>query len=131
MSGFMGMNMAGQAGGMNANELYAMGQQQQAQASKTESSTPVVNRWTCTCGALNSGNFCSECGVSKPKEVKGWTCTCNTVNKGKFCSECGSQKPDGIPQYACDKCNWEPADPTNPPKFCPECGDVFDENDRK
>ena len=60
-----------------------------------------------------------------------WTCSCGAQNKGKFCSECGKPKPAGIPQYKCDKCGWEPEDPTNPPKFCPECGDPFDGGDIK
>ena len=59
----------------------------------------------------------------------GWTCTCGAVNKGKFCAECGKPKPAGVPQYKCDKCGWEPADPQHPPKFCPECGDPFDDGD--
>ena len=71
----------------------------------------------------------------KPAEKKpepkpeGWVCSCGAVNKGKFCAECGAKKPAGIPQYKCDKCGWEPADPTKPPKFCPECGDPFDDGD--
>ena len=51
------------------------------------------------------------------------------VNKGKFCAECGKPKPAGVPQYKCDKCGWEPADPAHPPQFCPECGAPFDDGD--
>ena len=80
--------------------------------------------------------FCPECGAPKPAEEKpaeleGWTCSCGTVNQGKFCMNCGAKKPEGAPLYRCDKCGWEPEDPTHPPKFCPECGDIFDENDRQ
>lgn len=62
----------------------------------------------------------------------GWTCpSCGTVNRGKFCQECGTPKPQPAPQprYRCDKCGWVPEDQTHPPKFCPECGDRFDAND--
>ncbi len=119
---FMGMNMASQAGGINAQSLYQMGQQQPA--------APAADSWTCpTCGKAVSGNFCPDCGTKKPA-ADFWTCTsCGTRNKGKFCTECGAKKPAGVPQYKCDKCGWEPADPTNPPKFCPECGDPFDTGD--
>ena len=119
---FMGMNMAGQAGGINAQSLYQMGQQQPA--------APAADSWTCpTCGKAVSGNFCPDCGTKKPA-ADFWTCTsCGTRNKGKFCTECGAKKPAGVPQYKCDKCGWEPADPANPPKFCPECGDPFDTGD--
>ena len=121
MMGFMGMNMAQMAGGMNANTLFQMGQQQ-----ATPSVSPAPNGWTCKCGAVNTGKFCTECGASQ-----GWTCSCGAVNKGKFCSECGAKKPSAEPLYRCDKCGWEPEDPKNPPKFCPECGDRFDDNDAK
>ncbi len=43
--------------------------------------------WTCGCGHVNTGKFCSECGAPKPAGP--WTCSCGTVNSGKFCSECG------------------------------------------
>jgi len=59
----------------------------------------------------------------------GWTCSCGKVNKGKFCDECGKPKPAGVPQYKCDKCGWEPQDKAHPPKFCPACGDPFDDGD--
>ena len=50
-------------------------------------------------------------------------------NTGKFCPNCGGKKPAGVPQYRCDKCGWQPADPTKAPRFCPECGDPFDNGD--
>ena len=156
---FMGMGMAGQIGGMNAQNLYQMGAQQQAQPAPAPAPT-VSAGWTCSCGqegitgkfcpncgskkpepdadgwkcpqcgADVNGKFCPECGTKKPEaQPNGWTCSCGAVNKGKFCAECGKPKPTGVPQYKCDKCGWEPDDPAHPPKFCPECGDPFDDGD--
>ena len=118
MMGFMGMNMAQTAGGFDANALFRMGQAQPAPA--------PANGWKCKCGTVNTGKFCTECG-----SAQGWVCSCGSVNKGKFCPECGAKKPSAEPQYACDKCGWEPADPKNPPRFCPECGDPFTDADIK
>lgn len=100
MMAFAGMNMAQQAGGLNANALFQMGQQQAAPApaAPTQAAPAANEPWTCACGSTNSGKFCPECGAKKPV-------------------------------YRCDKCGWQPADPTKPPKFCPECGDAFDAND--
>ena len=126
---FMGMNMAGQAGGANVQNLFQMGQQQAAQApAQPQAATSATGSWKCACGAENSGKFCVECG--KPRPEAAWKCPqCGTENKGKFCSECGAQKPLGV--YQCNKCGWKPADPAHPPKFCPECGDPFNEMDLK
>ncbi|MBQ5329007.1 MAG: SPFH domain-containing protein [Oscillospiraceae bacterium] len=140
---FMGMGMAQNMGGMNTANLYQMGQQQAAQqaqmgipnpqaveaAKDPRNAMPVPEGWTCFCGTVNTGKFCTNCGSAKPAD--GWVCSCGTVNKGKFCSECGAKKPAGVPQYKCDKCGWEPEDPKNPPKFCPECGDPFGDEDIK
>ena len=150
--GFFGMNLASQAGGMSAQNLYAMGaaQQQAAAAQQAASNTwkcacgtdntgkfcnncgkakpAPTGGWKCKCGAENTGKFCAECGAPKPAE-DGWNCSCGAVNKGKFCAECGKQKPACAPLYRCDKCGWEPADPFNPPKFCAECGDPFNDSD--
>ena len=129
MMGFMGMNMAQSAGGFNAASLFQMGQQQPAAPAPAAPAAPAAgaNTWKCSCGAVNTGKFCVECGASKPAD--GWVCSCGAVNKGKFCSECGAKKPASEPLYRCDKCGWELEDPKHPPKFCPECGDKFDDED--
>lgn len=127
MMGFMGMGFAQQAGGANAQNLYAVAEQQSKQAQAV--AVAASNGWKCSCGATATGNFCPECGAKKPETQEGWKCSCGALNKGKFCSECGAKKPAGAPLYRCDKCGWTPEDPQNPPKFCPECGDAFDDND--
>ena len=145
MTGFMGMGMAAQNGGMNAQNLYQMGaemaqhnagQNQQNVSSQPHMTAPgkggekeAAGKWTCACGAVNEKEwkFCQECGKERPQE--GWICSCGAENKGKFCTECGKPHPKGTPVYQCDKCGWKPEDPKNPPKFCPECGDPFDAND--
>ncbi len=138
MMGFMGMNMAQQQGGFNAGQLYNMSAAQQAAAQQQATQQQAAQWqaqqnaqkavWKCSCGTENTGKFCQSCGKPKPV-VNYWTCSCGAQNKGKFCQNCGSPKPAGVPQFKCDKCGWEPDDPTNPPKFCPECGDPFDTND--
>lgn len=136
MTGFMGMGFAQNAGGMNPENLFKIGQQNQASApaQAAPAASPAAapaGSWTCACGAQNTGKFCAECGAPKPAP-QGWTCpTCGSVNKGKFCPECGAKKPAEEPLYRCDKCGWEPEDPKHPPKFCPECGDPFDDSDIK
>ena len=146
MTGFMGMGFAQQAGGANASQLFQMAQQEPAAdrwncacgAAPTGKFCPecgakkpepkAAGSWKCACGNLASGKFCTECGSPKPADDS-WLCSCGARNKGKFCAECGSRKPAGVPQYKCDKCGWQPADPTKAPRFCPECGDSFDADD--
>ena len=93
MQGFMGMGMAMNAGGMNAQNLFAMGQQQQAQAAPAPAA--AADGWKCACGATATGKFCPECGAKKPEEkpANAWTCKCGATATGKFCPECGSPKP--------------------------------------
>ena len=109
MMAFAGMNMANQVGGINANTLFAMGAQTPNAASM----------------GFGGGAF-----AQPQAQPDGWSCSCGKAgNKGKFCPECGAKKPAGTPQYQCDKCGWQPADPQNPPRFCPECGDIFNSED--
>ncbi len=152
MMGFMGMNMAMNAGNNVLGGMPAAPQQ-------TTPQQPTPGGWKCSCGATNTGAFCSSCGAKKPeawtcscgqsntgkfcancgKSKEGdapaapapssWTCECGATNTGKFCAECGKSKPAAPKKYKCDKCGWVPADPEHPPKFCPECGDPFNEDD--
>ena len=90
--GYMGMNMAGQAGAGLAQELAAR-QQAQAPAATPTSETG----WTCSCGQQgNTGKFCTNCGKPKPAASPDWTCpSCGQQgNTGKFCMNCGTKKPE-------------------------------------
>jgi len=105
MAGFMGMGMGMNAGGgfmgaassanyqqmqMNRAQQGNPGEQTAAGGeSKAQSSSE--SPWTCSCGSVNTGKFCPECG--NPKQAGPWTCECKTVNKGRFCSECGKPRP--------------------------------------
>ncbi|HHY64824.1 MAG TPA: SPFH domain-containing protein [Clostridiaceae bacterium] len=129
MMGFMGLGMAQQAGGVNAQNLFAMGQQQAQQQQAAQAHASGAGTWTCSCGTQNSGKFCTNCGKTRPSAPTQWTCSCGTVNTGKFCHNCGNPAPGNL-RYRCDKCGWVPENPSQPPKFCPECGDPFNENDR-
>ena len=121
MAGFMGMGMAqGMAGGQVGN-LFAMGQQQAAQQAAAQPAAPAApaDGWTCSCGKVNTGKFCAECGSPKPAPkpaADSWTCSCGTVNTGKFCAECGAKKPEAPASWTCS------CGAVNTGRFCAECG---------
>ena len=110
MGAFLGMGMAQNMGGnimggymqnpqyVQHNPQQGMNQQQpQQQAPQQEAPQQAAPQqadgsWTCGCGAVNAGKFCSECGTPKPE-----------APKKRFCGNCGAQLTEGQ-------------------KFCPECG---------
>ena len=98
VTGFAGYGMVGgvAGGGLNVANLMQQGAQQQYQAAQQQvNQAPAQDTWKCSCGSVNTGKFCPNCGQPKP-EAAGL----------KFCPECGQPF----------------ADPANPPKFCPNCG---------
>lgn len=121
MNGFIGMGMAMNAGGgVNAQNLFAMGQQQAAarqQAAPVQAAAPACG-WKCSCGATATGKFCPECGAKKPEPVQAgaWKCKCGTTATGRFCPECGSPKPTDNDGWTC-ACGA-----VNKGKFCQNCG---------
>lgn len=107
-AGFMGMNMGMNAAGgfMNGASAANLQQMQMNQAVRKPEAwqgrmpqpdpsqsggQQQSTEWTCSCGAVNQGKFCSECGSPRPRLE--WICGCGTVNQGKFCSECGKPRP--------------------------------------
>ena len=100
MTGFMGMGMMNQGGAMFGANLSSQSQNQTPMtemnivgggvalnSSKEEDGVKCPN-----CGAVITGNFCTECGTKKPE-----------VAQEKFCTNCGSKVVDGA-------------------KFCVNCG---------
>lgn len=98
MAGFMGMGVgmnagAGILGGYQQNPQYHNQQPQQtAPQQEAPQQTAQAGGWTCSCGNVNTGNFCSECGSKKPE-----------APKKRFCTNCGAELSENA-------------------KFCPECG---------
>lgn len=111
MAGFMGMGLAGNIGGsivgnassvnmaqmqMNQQAQNNMNQMNMGMGQMNQSNMGVQPQpqqaagWTCSCGQVNSGKFCSNCG--NPAPAADWTCSCGQVNSGNFCSNCGKPR---------------------------------------
>ncbi len=103
---FMGMGIGMQAGGgymgtaSQANVAQMQQQAQQAQQAQQPApaagavagqSQPAGNgTWTCTCGSVNNGKFCPNCGSKKPEKVFCTNCGHGIDgSKPKFCPNCG------------------------------------------
>ena len=97
VTGFAGYGMVGgvAGGGLNVANLMQQGAQQQQYQAAQQQVNPAQDSWKCSCGSVNTGNFCPNCGNKKPEAAA-----------PKFCPNRGQSFPD----------------PANPPKFCPNCG---------
>lgn len=71
----------------------------------------------------------TQAAPAKAADDGQWTCACGALNAGNFCTQCGAKRPEKPKLFRCDKCGWTPEDPKNPPKFCPNCGDPFNAGD--
>ena len=95
-TGFMGMNIA-QGVGMNAAQLFQIGQQQIPQ----QPAQPAANGWKCACGATATGKFCPECGAKKPAGLPVYQCDkcgwkpADPTKAPRFCPECGDPFDEG------------------------------------
>lgn len=86
MNGFVGMGMM--------NQLGSQGVAQQAFQTIAQTPQPSASTgWTCSCGQVNQGKFCGNCGTPQPQpQSSTWQCACGQVNEGNFCGNCGSKR---------------------------------------
>ena len=86
MAGFMGMGLAGNIGGSivgNASSVNMAQMQMNQQAQNN------MNQMNMGMGQMNQSNM----GVQpQPQQAAGWTCSCGQVNTGNFCSNCGKPR---------------------------------------
>ena len=94
VTGFAAMGMMG-GNNMGSNIAQLMQQGQQAQPVNTYAQqAQAQGSWTCSCGSVNTGKFCPNCGSPKPEQPQ-----------GAFCPNCGQKFEEGAT-----------------PRFCPNCG---------
>ena len=104
MAGFMGMGI-----GMNAGGNIMGGYQQNPQYRQQQPTQPQQQAQPQQTPAPQAGGAAAG----------SWTCSCGAVNTRKFCSECGSKKPEAPKKRFCTNCGYELSANA---KFCPECG---------
>ena len=122
MTGFLGLGLAQNSGGMNASNLYQMAAAQGTNAPAAGAAgTAPADAWTCPkCGKAVTGNFCTDCGTKKPAAPDSWVCPkCGKTVVGNFCPDCGEKKPEAKPDgWECPKCGA-----VNKGQFCTNCGE--------
>lgn len=103
----MGMGMQGTGGFMQSASDSNARQMQAAQQK--------AGGWTCSCGQVNTGNFCQSCGNKKPAPAGSWDCSCGQKgNTGNFCQSCGAKRPSAEWTCSCGTVNTG--------NFCQSCG---------
>ena len=91
VNAFMGMNMASNAAGARAENLFRMAYETGSGSNDQERTT-----WTCVCGSVNTSKFCPNCGASMPgRPIKIRCRNCGWESRDpnqmpKFCPECGT-----------------------------------------
>ena len=114
---FMGMGVGMGAGGSFMASASETNRMQMERDSKSAAAKAPEGGWTCSCGAVNTGKFCQNCGSKKPEAQGSWICSCGSHNSGKFCPNCGAKAPEG--KWFCTNCGKENAPDA---RFCSECG---------
>ncbi len=99
MQGFMGVGMGVSTMGNMMNGFTQMAQNNQAAQNQNAGMNNAgmgmpapKTEWTCECGQVNNGKFCSNCGKPAPAPKTEWTCECGQVNTGNFCGNCGKPR---------------------------------------
>lgn len=91
MMGFMGMNMANQVGGMNANDLFQMNQMQ---GGVPQNAYGVNGYQQMQGGMPPQGMQGQASGNVQPGARLHWFCPeCGNKNEGNFCVNCGTKRP--------------------------------------
>ena len=82
----MGIGMSGAGGFMAAAS-------ESNRAQMVEKKATPAGGWTCSCGSVNTGKFCPECGAKKPENKASFCTNCGAKLQAgaKFCSECGEK----------------------------------------
>jgi len=94
---FMGLGMGMANGGAFMGSVSEANLQQMQMQQGAQAQAPAAGSWTCACGAVNTGNFCSNCGKAKPAPQAAagqWFCPqCGAPGSGNFCTRCGTARP--------------------------------------
>ena len=105
MTGFMGIGMMGGATGNPfgavtqniANSVnYATPNAEQFKAdtavkAEVQKETPKADEWVCSCGTVNTGKFCTECGKAEEEKKVCPKCGEKVEAGMKFCPHCGEK----------------------------------------